>query len=362
MASTAQYDLNAFTVSNGAIQDLKQLIFLSILEKGSINEIIEIKQGIKNGDKIGGIGDFGLVGSAQPLCNPTYNATKLATVEKEWKLGDLTVAEKLCADDFLNTIAETALKLGTYAGDLTDSELLSYIIEPRLTEALDRAVWRYLWMGDTSAANVANGGNITDGLELKHFNSIDGFFKRLFAAVPTTIGSRYVQIAANTETTKANQLSKILDTNVATGIFDKLILGANMKLRQRKDKVILCTQTMADALAQDIKKNNKGSELQWQSLFDGFMSATIYNGVKIIALPIWDEMIQSFEDKGATFNIPHRAVFCSKSLLWGGMESANSVLPDLDIFFEKKPRETYIYGRENLGTVVWEADLISMAY
>ena len=360
--SIAQYDMNKFTVSNGAIEDLKELIFLTVLKYGALSEIVEIQQGVRNGKKIGGIGDFDALGTSQKICNPTYNASKLMTVQDEWALGNLTIAEQLCADDFIPTIAAYALKIGTNAGDMTDTEILNGVIEPRLREAIDKAVWRYMFMGNTDAKNVTDGGDITDGEDVALVNAIDGFFKRLFLAVPDNAGKRYVKIDANTESTKDLQHSAIFGSGVATKIFNDLIFGASMKLRQKADKVIYCTQSLADALSADIVNSNKGSALQYESLFDGFMLKSKYNTTNIIALPIWDEMIQSYNDKGATFLNPHRAVFCTKNLLWAGFESINSILPDLDIWYERKESMTYIKGRENMGTVLWEGDLISMAY
>lgn len=362
MASTGQYDIKNFTVSNGAITDLKELLFLSILQQGSIHEVLTIKSGVRNGKKIGGIGDFEAVGTSQKICNPTYNGSKLATVENEWKLGNMTIAEQLCADDFVETIAEVALKLGTEVGNLQDTDILNYIIEPKLSEAIQKAVWRYMFIGDVDALHVSDGGNITDTVDVKLVNAIDGIFKRLFLAVPTSANGRYVKIAANYETCKDLQRSKLLGNNVATSILDNLIYGANIKLRQRSDKTIFCTQSLADALARDIAQNNKGSNLHFESLFDGFMLRSSYNGHTILALPIWDEMIQTFEDQGDTFRLPHRAVFASKELLWGGVESAGELMPNLRIWFENKDNVTYIFGRENMGTTLWEGDLISMAY
>ena len=362
MASTGQYDIKQFTVSNGAIEDLKELLFLSVLQQGAINEVLTIKSGVRNGKKIGGIGDFEAVGTSQKICNPTYNGSKLTTVENEWRLGNMTIAEQLCADDFVDTIAEVALKLGTDAGDLQDTDLLNYIIEPKLTEAIQKAVWRYLFMGDTEAEHAKAGGYISDAVDIRLIDATDGIFKRLYAAVPNSATGRYVKIDANYETTKELQRSKLLADDVATSIFDHLIYGANIKLRQRSDKTIFCTQSLADALARDIARNNKGSNLHFESLFDGFMLKSSYNGHTILALPIWDEMIQTFEDLGNTFRCPHRAVFASKELLWGGVESAGELMPNLRIWFENKDNVTYIFGRENLGTTIWEGNLISMAY
>lgn len=361
MASTAYNDIYKLTPNNKAISDLRELLFLEVLKFGSISETLTLKYGVQNGKYVGGVGDFGLVGEDKKMCNPDYNATSLSAQEKIWELGRLVISESMCADDFIETVAELALNTGTDKADLTDTFLLNGIVEPRLREAIEKAIWRYFWFNDTAAQHATDGGVITDSLDLKFFTPIDGLFKRLFAITAANPAQR-VTIAANAEATKAAQRTAMFAEGAATGVMDQLIYNASMKLRQRSDKIVLCTQSFADALASDIKKTNKGSDLQWQSLFDGLVSATRYNGETLLALPLWDEMIAAYEDKGATLNYPHRALFAAKDTLWGGVESQNDFMPNLKIWFSDDNQVNYILGREELGTMVWEDDLIQFAY
>lgn len=361
MASTALNDLKKLTPSNQAIQDLRELIFLSTLQYGSLAETLTFQYGAKNGKYVGGIGEFDIIGESKKLCKPTFNSTKIATQEKKWELGAFVVSESLCADDFAETVARFCMNTGTRKADLTDTDLLAHIVEPRLKTAIEKGLWRYYWFGDKTAKNVSAQGIITDGVDTKHFTAVDGLFKRLYD-ITATNASRRIKIDANGEASKALQRSKLFEDGVATGIFDDLIYGANIKLRQQTDKVVLCTQSYADALASDVKKTNKGSDLQWESLFDGLVSATKYNGETILALPIWDEMIASYEDQGDTLKFPHRVLYASKSALWGGVESENDFMPNLDIWFSKDDQENKILGREEVGTLIWEDDLVQFAY
>jgi hypothetical protein len=180
-------------------------------------------------------------------------------------------------------------------------------------------------------------------------------------AVAPTGSGQHVPVSANSAPTYAQQRAGILSLGVASGIFDRLIYDANMKLRQRSDRFILCTQSMADALARDIKRSNVGSDLQFDSLFGGLVHATVYNGEKILALPKWDEMIRLFNDTGTAWFAPHRAVFATKSNLLAGTDG-NAFLSDLEIWFNRETRMVPIYGRCNLGTMVWEDDLVQFAY
>ncbi len=361
MASTALNHIKDLSFCQDGINKVRELLYLEVLKFGSVSETLTMNYGVWNGKHIGGIGEFDLVGQAAKMCDPEWNHTNVKAVEEFWKLGVFDIAEELCADDFEETIAQYAMNTGTRRADLTDTDILAYIVEPKLKEAIEKGIWRYLWFGDTSAKNIADGGIITAGTDIKFFTAIDGLFKRLFALTAAN-PAQHITIAANSEATFDDQFDKMFEPGAATGVMKGLVYKSSAKLRQRNDKAIWCTQTYADALAEDVKTNNKGSELQWQSLFDGLISATRYNGQQIYALPIWDEMINSFENDGTKLNKPHRAIYASKASLLGGVESANDIMPDLDIWFSKDFQKNRIKGRESFGTTLWEPDLIQFAY
>lgn len=363
MASTGQNYIKDFTVNNQGITNLSELLFLTILQSGPLSDTMDMNFGIRQSQIVGGVGSFDPVGTSKSMCNPKFNNTNLAIQEKKWDLGNITIAEKLCADDFVNTIAKWSMRTGNSKADLTGTDMMSIVIEPRLREQLEQALWRVLWFGNKDAANVTGGGVIRDGVDVNLFNMADGFFKRLFAVAPT--GSlQNTAIAANSEATFEAQRAAILVKGVATNIFDNLIYNADMRIRQG-DRIIYCTQALADALARDIKANNIGSEGQWESLFDGLPYAIKYNGETIQPLPIWDDMIARFESSGTgatlALNKPFRAVFANKNNLMAGIESSEG-LTSLNVWFSQDDQDVKILAREDVGTMIWEDDLIQFAY
>lgn len=362
MASTGLNYLKDFTVSNQGITELRELLNLSILQNGPLSEILNINQGVRNGSRVGGVGQFAPVGTSKPMCNPTFNATNLNIQEKVWDLGNVTIAESICADDFVDTIVKFSMGTGTNKADFTGDDMMTIVIEPKLQEAITDALWRIFWLGDKDAANFTTGGTgkITAGVDTSLFTMTDGMFKRLLAAAPTG-SDRHVAIAANAATTYAAQISGIHVQGVAQGIFDDLIYNADMRLRQASDRFILCTQSLADALARDLKAGNIGSDLQWQSLFDNFPYAIRYNGETIIPLPMWDQMIKTFEDTGAKWNNPHRALYASKETLMAATEGTQ-LFGDMEIWFSPDTQTVRILAREDVGTMIWEEDLIQYAY
>ncbi|MDH6354494.1 hypothetical protein M2132_000822 [Dysgonomonas sp. PH5-45] len=359
MASTGQDFIKNLTPDNGAVTNLRELLFLSVLQSEAIEKVLTVQPGAIHGKKIGGIGNMGLVGEIQNACRPQFNATAIATQEKEWDLGEFTVAEEICYKDLKETLVRYAMRTKTSVADLTGTDYIDLIVEPRLREALTRMLWRLFWFGDKDAKNVSAGGIVTDTVDTKYFDVCDGLFKRLFALTAAN-PDQHVEIDANGSATYKAQRDDLRAAGVATAIFDDLIYNADMRLRQASDKVVLATQSFADALAIDVKRTT-GSDLQWESLFDGFISATKFNGQEIIALPIWDDMIAAFEDNGTTYNKPHRVVYASRSALWAGVASENLV-GELDIWFSKDDQVNRMLVRDEIGTLVWENDLVRFGY
>ena len=87
MASTG-LNFSNLTPDNGAIKDLKRLIFLAVTDPESLGKIFNFLPKQKHGEKVGFIGEFGMVGKASQGCNPTFGTSVLATSEKEWDIRD----------------------------------------------------------------------------------------------------------------------------------------------------------------------------------------------------------------------------------------------------------------------------------
>jgi len=359
MSSTGQIEFTSLTPDNGAVMDLKELLFLTVLQSEAFEKTINLFPGAIHGHKLGGVGKMGPVGTKQPNCQPTWNSTNIKTQEKEWDLGEWTVAEQICYKDLEETLVRYAMRSKTDIADLTGTDFMDIIVEPKLTEAMIDMVWRLYWFGDKSAANVQDGGIITNGIDTELFKVCDGFFKRLFAITAANPKQR-IEIAANTAASYQLQRDGIRAAGIATGIMDDLVYNSDIRIRQAKDKAVLCTQSFADALAIDVKRTT-GSDLQWESLFDGLVSATKFNGQDIIALPKWDEMIAAYEDNGTTLNLPHRVLYAPKSNLLAGIAS-NNLIALLKTWFSEDDQVNRMLAKDKVGTLIWEDELIQFAY
>lgn len=358
MASTG-LNFSALTPSNGALQSLSELLFNKVLGEERLAQVFNVIFGTENGKKVGFIGEFGLVGKAAQGCEPEYNSSQIETSEKTWDLGEWGVYEKICYRDLIGTLAQVAMRRGANIADLTGTEYIDDIVYPRLELAIYKMLMRFAWFGDKDADNVSDGGVITNGVDPAFFTVTDGFWKRFFA-IASANSLRRVNIAANAETTFAAQKSAILETGVATGILDNLIMGASADLRQGENQVIFVTQSLKDALSRDIRNNNKGSDLQWRAIFDG-ITETQYDGIRLVAVPLWDSIIQAYESTGTAWNKPHRAVYTTTNNLLVGIDNYTD-FAELNVFFDEKSELNLLKSKGALGTIVAQDNMVQVAY
>lgn len=357
----ARLNFENLTPSNGAVKDLSQLIYLELLKAEDLSSLFTIVPNQKNGDKVALITGFGLIGRAGTGCDPEYDDSVIGTGEQTWNMAAWEIAEQICYEALEGTLAQVALRSKTDIGDLTGTEYLDDVVYPLLVEAARKMLMRFAWFGDTAAASVENGGVIADAANVPYFNVTDGFWKKVYAAVAAN-AARQTAIAANAEATFAAQKAAIRGAGVATGIMDNLIMDAPMALRQAEDQVIYISQALKDALDYDIRNNNKGSELQWQAIFGGVQEAR-YNGITVRVVPFWDEIIQGFEgvEGGASYNKPYRALYTVKRNLLVGVGGDDSFI-DLQVWFERKERQNYIYAADKIGTIIVDANLLQAAF
>ena len=198
---------------------------------------------------------------------------------------------------------------------------------------------------------VVDGGLITPGLDPTYFDVIDGLFKQLEAAV--TGGAKTVTIAANSEASKAAQLSA-LTPDAAYAALSAAYFKLDPKVRNASNKLgdtgsnpkvrFLVTQTIADAYQQYLI--GKNLESTYHNLVDGVKALSIF-GVDVIPMPVWDEMIQGYFDNGTTYYKPHRIVLAEQENLAVGLPS-DEVLTEVDVWYEKKERVNYMRATDQI--------------
>lgn len=349
---------NQFTVDNGAITELRELLFLTVYDDPDIDLTIKNETGVTNGKKLGYIDSMGDVGEARSGCDPQYSKVNVTGIQKEWELGDWEIAKEICYDELENTIAEDSLNTGTDRAYLQDTPYWDQVLMPLLEKAMKEMFWRIVWFGDKDAKNIADGGILKAGINPKLFNMCDGLWKRLQAIIAAN-PNQHTEIAANAATTYLDQKNGILVPGTAIKIFDTLLADADSRIFDKPGSAIFCTNSMFKALRTDLVERYGKTTMPFENVATG-ITLSEYDGRTIIALDIWDRLIKKFEDTGTALNCPHRAIVCSPDNLFVGTNDKDKIA-SLSVHFNDKDRNNYIYAASKIGTLVGEDELVQVA-
>lgn len=360
MASTG-INFEQLTPPALTVDSFKQLIWLKTFGVDKIGQLVTVMPNQRHGQKLGFLGSFGLLGKASQGCKPEYDNDLIPAAEKEWDIREWEIAETLCYKDIEGTLAHEALKKQTDIADLTGTDYMNLVLDPKLSEAMENLVQRLVWFGDKDAASAADGGILGADSYVPYFNVIDGFWKRLYQLAAST-PARLTAISANDGATWAEQKQAAWANYYACDLLDSLITDADLILRSQNDTRIYITLAFKDALDHDIKNNNKGSELQWEAIFSG-ITKTNYNGIEIVACPFWDNIIRNYEKNDGSFYKPYRALYTMKDNLLVGTEStAKDGLSYFVSTFNVVDQTNYIIAKDKLGTLTLQDELAQMAF
>ena len=332
-------DFNNLTLPCDALTDLGQLVKMDVLSPERLGSLVSIYPNVVNGERIGFYGNFGLIAKAEEGCDPTYDQKTIDTAEKQWDLKWWQISLKLCWRDYEATLLKYKFHSKTRVDDL---DFYRAWLANILLEDVQRNINAMAWFGDTSYSGEHTTLAVTDG-----------FWKRLFA-ICADDEARHTTIASQ-------EKSAMLESGVASGVLDNLIMDADPVLRGASNQVIYITLAMKDALDYDLKHNNIGSELQWKSLFDGITEGT-YNGIKLMAIPEWDSTIKGYlSDQEAPVKNLYRAVYTSVDNLLLGI-SGDNTLALIDSWQERKDRANYLMVKDGLATMIAQDNLVQVAY
>lgn len=346
--------IKQLTNDNHAIKNLRDLMVMTNFTDEPMEQFFTFRQNVAQGQKLGWVGEMSEIGWEGAPCNPVYRTPTISAAEKQWDLGAWSVPLKWCYEEFLNTMAEYALKTGTDIHDLTGTDIMDVLIAPALEEAYRRMFWRFIWFGDKNTTE----GDITTGMDVELFKPTDGLFKQLFA-IGAANSEQRVTIAANQEASMAAQMSAIKAPGVAIGIFESLLENADPRIASLDGAGLYVTKSLADALTKDLKREYK-EIITWEQVFGG-IKVTEFDGVKIYAISIWDRMIQRYQNNGVTLNLPHRAVFGTPKQMFVG-SPAGSIISDFELWFNQDERVVKTYSAGRLGTLIGEDNLFQLAY
>jgi hypothetical protein len=348
------------TFNGEEIKALSEAIMTSTFEKPELAQFHTVVTGIKAKKQIAILGLLGLTGKKQTGCAVTPNAGVIPMSQKFWTPQMIGDRFQQCYTELLGTFFAWGLKNGVAKADLTGTDFANFL-EDRLGDAIKESVFRLAWFGDVDATNY-NGvpaGVITNGTDVGYFTAIDGLWKQIFAIVTAT-PARKITIAKNAGANYAAQEFTAADvTNkVATNLFRDMVQKADQRLRSSQNKVIICTRSLADQYENELE--SVGVSESFSYIQEGISTLT-RKGITIYAFDFWDRMINSYQNNGTKWNLPHRAVLTTIENIQIGTEEETN-LAELDPFYDKSTKLYNVDFGYNLDAKVIEDYKIQAAY
>lgn len=358
------------TFNGEEVKAISECIIEEVFAKPAITEFLTPYTGIKAKKQIAFLGRLdGLVGQKHDAsaCAPVENTAGINNTEKFWTPAYIDDRFSECSDNLLETFFVYSLKNGVQKQDLTSTDFADFFVE-RYRDEITEMFFRLVWFGDTAADDTDGGGIfVTAGFVAKRWNAFDGIWKQLFAVVAADANRKTAGLATkNAELTFALQAFDSTDTTnrVVTTMLQNLIFNADYRLRDKADKIIIVTQSVADQYVRELEAGaGNGIAQSFEMIQDG-VSMMKRMGVTIYAFSFWDRMIQGYMRTIATelnYYLPHRALLTTKSNIGFGTEEEGN-LSDVDIFYDKKDKKTYFDFGANLDAKVLQDYMIQVAY
>lgn len=324
-------DFSKFNFSVEEIRAVKELIFDEVIESPELEMFATVYPGIIYDKEVGFVGEGGLVGVAAQGCDPVAQDYNIGTRTVKWEPKGWEILVHQCAKDLEDTAALYSLKTGIDIHDFSSSDYMAIVVEV-LSKSVKEFVIRLVWFSDVDAANFANGGQITNGIDVKYFNILNGFFKQMLTQITANAGQK-VTITENAAATYA--LQKLVPANVRDTYLPGLIYDADMILRGKDNGVIICTQSFYDAYSKSLKGTSLAEMLV--NLTDGLKVLT-YDSIPLVPFKVWDKLIKAYYNNGTKLINPHRAVYVTKDILAVGVDSTSS-FGNMDIWYNKDERK-----------------------
>lgn len=343
------------TLNPREAETVSEVIFKRIYNDSDLAEYHEMETGIDVKTQIAFAGRLGLLGKKTTGCTPN-EAGGFELTEKYWTpvLEDFRL--KHCQADMpaLLKLFRKSQRINPDFFDAVGTQEFGVIISAVEVAMLEN-MHRKIWFNDTTAKTIADSGVFTNGTDLGYFNSFDGLFKQIFIEVPSNAANR-IAISANAGTNYAGQA---LAEDAALAIFEKMVTAADERLVSAEDSFILATRSLADNYRATLRNKNLGSG--FLEVVEEGRPKLYFDGIEVKVRYDWDRYIKTYQDNGTKWNLPHRAVFTTKSNIPVGTLSEED-LTKLDVFYDKTLKTNIMDAAYTLDAKHLEAYMTVAAY
>lgn len=353
-----------FTFNPEELKDWSKVINELTFGASDLNAVHDVQQGIKHKQQIVFAGKLGLLGKKVGAdCTPN-EISGVTLTQKFWDPAFEDFRLKHCTTDvdqqdkLVNQMAK--MNPDYYTVIEGSQKTIGDFLVASILEAVKENLWYKVWFNDLEASTFedSDGSNtFTNGTDVDYFNSFDGIFKQIFAETALSTGGKYyTAITKNAGNSYANQALASGDAIAAMkGTYNK----ADSRLRSRTDKKFLVTRSIYDGLVNDLEATqNTGGFTQTN---ENGISVLRYRGIEVVMMDVWDRFIDSYQDNGTKWNLPHRIVLTvSTNIPVGTLASGD--FGTVDAFFDKVTKQNYVDGVYSLDAKLLEDYLTSVAY
>lgn len=333
-------------------EEAREGIIEPAFERPDLNAYITVVQDIVAKKQIAFLGRLNKVTKTDAGCGTGAQDKSIPMSEKFWEPERLKIWIRECADNLLGTFFVWGLNKGIQRKDLTQTDFWVYVMEV-MSDATADDVQRIAWFGDKDADNVAGGGTIIDTSDVADYNQLNGFWKQIFVAT----AANHYDITENAGATFVDQDN--LASDAALKIFRALLTtNADTRLKNRKDKFILCTTSIFENWL--TYKETQSFDRSFERQENGYMT-DVYRGVTIVAYDLWDRWIRADFQDGTAYYRPHRAICVTKDNLMLGLDAVNS-LSGWEQWYNNDTEQNNMKGGYQADTKILFDFMVSAAY
>ena len=328
-----------------------EAIFEAVYSKPQIADAHQIMTGIQMKTQIPFFGLLGLVGKVSSSCTPNSSSEKVNLTEKYWDPALVDFRLTHCQNDIAQLYKMwKKSRIANKTWEEVDNEQMAFIVD-RGVDATTEAILRIAMFGDKAADNVADGGNITAGVDPTFFTMIDGLFKQIFAAtlVKYTISENGEATKAAQQTLaadRAHQAMRYLYNNIDPRAFE----AGGLAFQMTRSLWNNWSDFLEDkSLVFSLDRTEQGS------------TKASYRGIPIIVRNDVDRNIRAYNDLGTTYLYPHRMWLTPIGNVPIGTSDEES-MKSLDSFYDKVTKSHYLDAAFYIDAKLLQEYMIAVAY
>ena len=356
MASTI--DFSSLTLNSEEARSTSELVFESAWKSPDLNECHDVQTGIQMDKYIPIMGKVGLVGQVDPGDCSTNSAPQIPTSQKQWTPKLISYRIEHCQDqipDLLKFWKKSMIALKIWED--VDDEMIAFVTA-RASEATYESILRITSFGDVDASPVGDAtGNelLTAGTDKTYFNMLDGLWKQIFDDQAGAAESYRHTISENAGVDKATQLN--LSSTAAYDAFRDMYENISPEA-MTKELQFQCTRTLFNNYLTYLETEQKTHSLE---KLESGQRVLRFRGYKVIERTDWDRNIQTYQDLGTTYYLPHRAILTYKENIPVGTSDTES-MESFESHYDRTDKKHYIDSAYRVDIKILLNEELACAY